>query len=642
MGSLKEKVGGTIEIQVLEDVMVPMRDGIRLATDCYLPVGMQGRGLHRAPVILERTPYDKSGISRSEVSLARPEAATRPEIARRLAQHGYAVVMQDCRGRNNSEGVFRKYLDDAHDGYDTMAWLVRQPWSNGSIGTMGFSYGAHTQCAMATQTPPGLACMYIDSGGFSNAYHGGIRRDGAFEMKQVTWAMKHALKSAERSGDLERVQTLSAQDLHDWFRRLPWARGRSPLSASPEFEDYLFEQWQHGVFSDYWKQPGLYNEGFYDRFPDVPTAIVGSWLDPYVLSCLTNYGALSARRRSTVTLLMGPWTHGKRSATHAGDIDFGPQATLDGNIAVDYLQMRLDWFGRWLKGETPVAEEHRVRVFLMGGGDGARNEDGRLNHGGRWIQSDHWPCANVSEQVLRLAWLDGRGHLSEIAQTEGTHKEYRYDPRDPVPTIGGALTSGEPIMHGGMFDQRVTPDIFVVKQDPSSSRLAERPDVLVFEGDTLTADLAIVGAVEVDLFVSSDCPDTDFTVKLVDLHPPTPDYPEGYALNITDGILRMRYRDGWDREVMMRPDVVYPITVRMLATANLFKAGHRLRIDISSSNFPQFDINPNTGEPEGDWQNTRVATNRVHMGGLHLSKVRFPVLGFEVTQTVFVEPLSDA
>jgi putative CocE/NonD family hydrolase len=159
MGSLKGKVGGTIQIQVLKDVMVPMRDGISLATDCYLPVGVHGRGLHRAPVILERTPYDKSGISRSEVSLARPEAATRPDIARRLAQHGYAVVMQDCRGRNNSEGVFRKYLDDAHDGYDTMAWLVRQPWSNGSIGTMGFSYGAHTQCAVATQTPPGLTCM---------------------------------------------------------------------------------------------------------------------------------------------------------------------------------------------------------------------------------------------------------------------------------------------------------------------------------------------------------------------------------------------------------------------------------------------------------------------------------------------------
>jgi putative CocE/NonD family hydrolase len=203
-----------------------------------------------------------------------------------------------------------------------------------------------------------------------------------------------------------------------------------------------------------------------------------------------------------------------------------------------------------------------------------------------------------------------------------------------VPTIGGALTSGEPIMHGGMFDQRVTPDIFTVEQGPSLLRLAERPDVLVFEGDTLAADLAIVGAVEVDLFVSSDCPDTDFTVKLVDLHPPTPDYPEGYAMNITDGILRMRYRDGWDREVMMEPDVVYPITVRMLATANLFKVGHRLRIDISSSNFPQFDINPNTGEPEGDWHETRVAKNRVSMGGLYPSQVRFPVLDLDAREAL--------
>jgi putative CocE/NonD family hydrolase len=575
----------------------------------------------RYPVILERTPYNKCGESRSEFSVTRPRAARRSDIARHMCRRGYVVVMQDCRGKFASGGKFHKYVDEAKDGHDLMAWLVKQPWCDPyKIGTMGFSYDAHVQSALATSRPKGLACMYIDSGGFSSAYHNGIRRGGAFEMKQVTWAHKQALKAARKKGDEELVRALTEKDIFEWFRCLPWRRGHSPLTPVPEYEEYLFDEWQEGTFSTYYQQPGMNNEGYYDMFPDVPTAIVGSWQDPYVLSCLTNYVELNRRHESRVTLLMGPWTHGNRSVTYAGDVDFGIQSTLDGNVAEDYLQMRLDWFGRWLKNQrNGVDDDSRVKFYLMGGGDGLKDENGRMRHGGRWVHSDCWPPKNVVHKVLHLEWRDdvGVGRLSESVPIEEEYAEYMYDPKDPVPTVGGAVTSGQPIMVGGCFDQRVSEGVFVVKPCPQNMPLSSRSDVLVFESEILEHDVAVVGAVEVVLRVSSDCLDTDFTAKLIDLHPPNDDYPEGFAMNVADGIFRMRYREGWDHESFMTSslDDTYEVTIRPSATANLFKAGHRIRLDVSSSNFPQFDINPNTAEPEGDWRTMRVATNRIHTGG---------------------------
>jgi len=190
-----------------------------------------------------------------------------------------------------------------------------------------------------------------------------------------------------------------------------------------------------------------------------------------------------------------------------------------------------------------------------------------------------------------------------------------------VPTIGGALTSGQPVMSGGAFDQRVAEDIFVYRGAPDGRPLAERPDVLVFQTPPLESPLVVTGPVVVRLFVSSDCVDTDFTAKLVDVYPPSDDYPDGFAMNVTDGIFRMRYRDGWDHEVRMKPETVYAIRIEPFATSNLFQAGHRLRLDISSSNYPQFDINPNTGAPEGYPSEPRVAANRIHLGGEHASHV---------------------
>ena len=613
--------GFTVE----QNVMVAMRDGVRLATDVYRPM-VDGRVIkRRLPVIMERTPYGKRRVNRSERSSEQQEAAVRPEVAAFFAREGFVVVMQDCRGRYGSEGSFTKYVNEAEDGFDTMAWLLEQAWCDGTVGTMGVSYGAHTQCALASLNPPGLACMFMDSGGFANAYQGGIRRGGAFELKQATWAYKHALLSPATLADASRAEALRHTDIVEWFRDMPWEPGHSPLSAAPEYEAYLFEQWRAGTFTDYWRQPGLYAEGYYDRFPDVPTAIVGSWYDPYVGSCTGNFTELARRKQSPVTLLMGPWTHGDRSVSYAGDVDFGPDAIMDGNVAADYLRLRLSWFNRYLRAYADENESATTSVtyFQMGGGDGRRLESGRLRHGGRWRRSAQWPPQNV---VMSTLFFGADGNLSTKPDRDGTmFLQYRFDPKDPVPTIGGALTSGQPVMQGGAFDQRTNPDVFKYKVDVEDGALADRQDVLVFVTPELEQDLIVTGVPQVDLWVSTDCPDTDFTVKLIDWYPPSDDYPQGYAMNITDGIFRLRYREGWDREIFAAAGEVYKIRIEPFATSNLFQKGHRLRIDISSSNYPHFDINPNTASPVGYASSAVIAENRVWCCAKYPSQIRLPI-----------------
>jgi len=263
--------GSGRKTRIIRDLMVPMRDGVRLATDIYLP---DGDGPF--PTILERTPYDKSAPSRSERTPSNAKPMGRAEVAAFFVANGYAVVYQDCRGRYRSEGAFVKYLSDGRDGYDTCAWIIAQPWSNGRIATMGLSYAAHTQGALGSAGAPGVVAMFVDSGGFSNAYQGGIRQGGAFELKQATWAYRSALESPEIAGDPVKRAALAAVDIRAWFQRMPWKRGDSPLSLSPEYEDYLFEQWEHGAFDEFWKQAGIYAAGFYDQIPDIPILMMSN------------------------------------------------------------------------------------------------------------------------------------------------------------------------------------------------------------------------------------------------------------------------------------------------------------------------------------------------------------------------------
>ena len=604
---------GAFDVIVQRDVMVAMRDRVQLATDIYLPA-RNGQPLPaRAPVILERTPYGKSGKTLRHASA---------EIANIYASHGYAVVFQDCRGRGNSQGEYVKYLSDGRDGYDCCAWIVNQSWSNGRIGTQGLSYSAHTQGALACLDAPGLAAMFVDSGGFSNAYQGGIRQGGAFELKQVTWAFNQALEAPEIRSDPARKAALQAVDIKGWFGRMPWSRGHSPLSLVPEYENYVFDQWEHGVFDDYWKQVGIYAAGSYDRYSDVPILWMSSWYDPYPRTATDNYIALGRRKRSPQRLILGPWTHGNNADTFAGDVDFGPAAQLAGNVAPDLLTLRLRWFDRWLKGvKSDVDSEPAVRIFVMGGGTGRKNAAGRMDHGGKWRAEKQWPLPGT---VPTSFYLHGDGELSATPpHGESPPRVYDYDPRHPVPTIGGTVTSGAPIMVGGAFDQRESPAFFGSR--PPFGPLAERADVLVFQTPPLDSDVEVTGAIEADLWIASNCPDTDFTIKLIDVYPPNEDYPQGYAMNLTDGILRCRYRDSWERPSPMTPGRLYRIKVTAFPTANLFKRGHRIRLDVSSSNFPHFDLNLNTGAPEGKGPDMRVATNRVFVDKGHASRVVLPV-----------------
>ncbi|NVJ99428.1 MAG: CocE/NonD family hydrolase [Alphaproteobacteria bacterium] len=609
----------------MQDVMVAMRDGVHLATDVYLPCafsdGAEGKSW---PVLMERTPYNKQGLNRSEKSVAHPSAQSRTEIARWFAQHGYVVVMQDCRGRYGSEGTFSKYLNEAEDGFDTMAWIVSQSWCNGKIGTFGVSYGAHTQISAACLNPPGLSCMFMDSGGFASAYHGGIRRGGAFEMKQVTWAYKHALLSPKTQADPKRREALESVVLSDWFHDLPWSPGHSPLSAAPEYEAYLFEQWQNGTYGAYWQRLGLSALDHYQDMPDIPVMILNSWYDPYVATSVTNYAGLKEGRHSPVFLTMGPWTHGQRSFSHAGDVDFGDDAIFEEHFGQTYLEYRLAWFDRYLKGKnsSQFDEEKPVELFVMGGGHGHADRSGRLKHGGNWHSFTDWPL--VTSRATPF-YLEESGRLGRHAPTQReAYQEYIYDPRQPTPTIGGAVTSGEPLMSGGAYDQREQ-DKFFGCVSPGRD-LKDRPDVISFETPALDQDLAVAGPISAKLWISSDCPDTDFVVKLIDVHPANPDFPEGFAMNITDGILRARYREDQSVPALLEQGKIYEVDIELFATANLFKKGHRVRIDIASSNFPHFDFNPNTGEPDGAWATTIRAKNRVFMDQKRPSRILLPVL----------------
>ncbi len=600
---------------------VPMRDGVRLATDVYFPKGFDGDPL---PVILERTPYNKRGESRWEyLSEDSAQPMTREALSRTMAASGYIVVMQDCRGRYCSQGSFTKYVNEAYDGFDTLEWFQSQPWCNGSIGTMGMSYGAHTQSALAALNPPGLKCMVLDSGGFWNAFHEGIRQGGAFELKQAVWAHRHAVKQAEHSGNAQALERLQREDLWHWLEHMPWRRGHSPVSAAPDYENYMFQQWTQSEYSEGWKRPGLAAQEHYSNFPDIPVLVIGSWFDPYVRTSVRHFQALSEQNRSPVHLIMGPWTHGARVRSYAGDVDFGRNAIFNTHFESSYLEYRLKWFDHCLKGKAHQRfTKSKVSYFQMGGDHGERTETGRICHGGEWHESTNFPPAN---RLSRRFFLTAPGGLVEAPSgTVETAVSLRFDPNRPTPSIGGAITSGEPVMFGGSFDQVERPDFFGCSAP--GRRLADREDVLVFETPILTDPLDVAGEIEIHLAISSDCPDTDFHARLIDVYPDPNSISEETAINIAHGLLRLRYRNSWTEPKLMTPGEIYQTSFKLTPIANRFRAGNRMRIMISGSSFPHFDVNPNTGKAQGAAQSQRVAMNRIHFGEGHRSCIDVPIV----------------
>jgi putative CocE/NonD family hydrolase len=599
-------------VSVQTDVMVPMGDHVALATDVYLPARAGQALTGKWPTILTRTPYNKS---------ARLRGSGADEIGRYFAEHGYAVVFQDTRGRYRSDGVWHMLTDDGRDGVDTCAWIARQPWSNGKVGTLGTSYVGGTQHALAMERAPELVTA-IPVDAMSNLGYAGMRNGGAFELRFWNWIFSTAGPQGSRQSR-DPATAAKLQEMKDHRRQyllnLPLRRGTTPLKLLPEYEDWLVEAMQHGQNDDFWDQNDIRDHP--DKYKDIPVYLVGGWYDSWAGNTTANFMALSRAIKGPTYLIMGPWIHGQQGASKHGQVSFGNAAAI-----ADPIAWRREWYDHWLKGidntvgkDAPFATP--VRIFVMGSGDGHRTKDGLLYHGGSWRDEHEWPLERARPTPF---FLEANGKLSPAAAAaDGGYTSFQFDPRKPVPTIGGNISSGDGILLQGAWDQRGGPHVWNAL-DPIP--LSARNDVLVFQSEPLAEDLEVTGEIEVKLWASSSAVDTDFTAKLLDVYPASPDFPGGFDLNIGDGIIRTRFREALKKEVFMQPGTVYPLTVKLYPTSNIFKRGHRVRVDVSSSNFPRFDVNPNTGEPLNNNRRTVVATNTIYHDAEHPSHILLPVI----------------
>jgi len=600
--SVRAQADPKSDVTVRTDVMVPLRDGVKLATDIYLPQGVTDK----LPTILERTPYGK------------PRDAN---TARSFAARGYAVVIQDTRGRYKSEGVWHMLSDDGRDGADTCEWIGKQPWSNGKIGMIGTSYVGGTQHAAALEKAPHLTTV-IPADAVSNPGYQSMRNAGAFELRFWNWIMTRAGDGGRQARDDPAVKsalTEMAANRKHYLLNLPVRKGATPLKLAPEYEDWLVEAMKHGANDEFWAATNILDHT--DRYKDIPVFLVGGWYDSWAGNTSANFQALSKAIKGPVYLTMGPWIHGQHGSSAHGQVTFGDEAAIR-----DPLAWRLEWYDRWLKGiDNSVGKSGQfatpVRIFVMGTGDGRKTKDGRLNHGGSWRDEHEWPLARTKYTKYYLQ--RGGGLSTELPPPVSSFTSYDFDPANPVPTIGGNISSGDGIMLQGAWDQRGGEHIWNGK---TPIPLSARRDVLVFQTEPLAEDLEVTGEIEVKLWASSDSPDTDFTAKLIDVYPSSPDFPGGFDLNLEDGIVRARFRESLRKAVLMEPGKVYEFTIKLYPTSNVFKKGHRIRVDISSSNFPRFDVNPNTGEPLGEHRRMVVATNTVVHDRAGPSHIVLPVI----------------
>jgi uncharacterized protein len=611
------------------DRRVEARDGVSLATDVYRPADPEtGDPIEEPmPALLERTPYDKRARERVE------------NAGRYYARRGYVVALQDVRGRYASDGEFYLLKNEAEDGADTVEWLVEQPYCDGQVGTMGTSYMAWVQSALATQDPKGLAAMFVNQGA-ANAWEATLRHNGAFELRWLTWALTLGAPGAQRAlSDTDLRRKLAATDTRDVLAEGPVIEGQSPLASLPNYERYVFDFATSDGESEFWDSPSLNFARHYDSMADVPTVYSGSWYDSYAKATVDNFAALSERNESDQFLIMGPWTHGGQSTwtrTFSGETDFGEAAS------VDYLETRLRFFDHYLKGEETWADQPPVRYFRMGTGDGSLAPGGRLAHGGEWDSGEAWPLPDTEFETY---YAHGDGTLStDRPDDESSSTTYEFDPRDPVPTIGGNCSSYYTLEPGGEsieelpladrrtvsitgrggHDQRTRPETFGA--EPPYGPLEGRSDVVTFRTARLEEPVEITGPIRVVVEGSTDGPDTDFTAKLIDEYPPSSEFPEGFALNLSDSICRGRYRGYRRKADLLESGEIYEFPMEPYPTANRFESGHRIRLDVSSSNYPRFDVNPNTGGPLYGDREYRVATNRVYHERAHATRIELPVL----------------
>jgi putative CocE/NonD family hydrolase len=560
------------EILIDNLAAIPMRDGVKLYADVYRPAKPG-----KYPVLVSRTPYSTERF---------PNAY---EAALFFARRGYVFVFQDVRGRHESEGKWEPFRNDLEDGYDTVEWAARQEWSNGKVGMEGGSYLGHVQWRAAMAAPPSLVAMF-PAVAATSLYHDWITLNGGWRLSfNFGWGPVRQESRIMQNPGPHTIPGLDSISYEQMQRHLP-------LIDMPRLAGRNAQFWRdwiaHPDYDGYWKP--LNAEEAFERI-GVPAHTAGGWFDIFIQGTLRGFtgmrtqGKTEAARRGS-RMLVGPWGHG--ASQKFGEMDFGPHAMVDWN------PLKLRFFDYWLKGEkNGLDAEPPVTIFVMG-----RNE---------WRGEDEYPLARTQYRNLyfssqgRANSLAGDGRLQWEEPGQGSRPDvYRYDPDNPAPSLGGNNCCGTPTPAGPM-DQRP---------------VERRGDVLVYTSDFLEQDLEVTGPVKVVLFASSDAPDTDFVAKLVDV------YPDGRAFNVCEGILRARYRESLSRPQLLRPNEVYRFEIDLVGTSNVFLPGHRIRVDITSSHFPQFDRNPNTGEPFGMGTRVRVATQTVHHAPGRASHVVLPVV----------------
>ncbi|HYA22633.1 MAG TPA: CocE/NonD family hydrolase [Terriglobales bacterium] len=604
-------------ISEAKNVMVTMRDGVKLAADIYRPARNGEPVEGRFPVILLRTPYNKDGAA---------------PLANAFVPHGYAVVLQDVRGRYNSEGHWRPHIDDPNDGFDTAQWIGAQAWCDGGIGTVGTSYEGATQHALAIGNAPYVKAM-IPRNAMSDYGRYGVRHNGAFELRFFNWVF--TLGNATGTGDAVPAAQRAAADpaaaqalvdlgnqVRDYVRALPLRPGTTPLKFAPDYESWLIEAMSHGDYDDFWKNSGASVVDHLAEYKDVPEYQTTGWYDSWGTQVANlNFVELRKNKKSLQRLIVGPWIHSRENISYAGEAQFSDDAALD------LAAFQLRWFDHWLKGmDNGVDREPAVRIYVMGGGDAHKTPEGRIFVGGHWRDEREWPLARTAPTPY---YLHAKGLLSPEKPAADRAITYEFDPRNPVPTIGGNVSSQGTLMFQGAADQRCRLDFWLCSD---TKPLSARNDVLVFQTPPLVSDIEVTGRLIVKLWASSNALDTDFTAKLVDVYPPNRDFPGGVELNIADSIVRARYRNGFGKAELLTPGQPYEFTIEMYPTSLVFKRGHRIRLDISSSNFPRFDVNPNTGEALNENRRWQVAENTIYLDGKHPSQIILPVIPWDASQ----------
>ncbi|MFB3826596.1 MAG: CocE/NonD family hydrolase [Bryobacteraceae bacterium] len=536
------------------NVPVPMRDGVRLSTNIFRPGEPE-----RAPTILFRTPYGKgSGMSENHQA---------------FVNAGYAVVVQDVRGRHGSEGVFRPLDQEGPDGYDTLEWIAAQPWSDGRVGMLGSSYLGIVQWKVALLNNPHLAAICPQVSGYDDYIDRFYSTGGAMKIGNRLLWMSQQMRAPGFKPDFGKFV------LH-----LP-LRTADQAATGQTLEMYQ-QVVEHPSYDGFWRKMSTREQIGKIR---IPVFSVGGWYDNFAQSDLEAFAALrgnSPMRR----ILIGPWPHDVRQ-TFAG-VDYGPEAS------VPLRDLQLQWFDKWLKGkDAPMLSRPPARIFVMGAN--------------RWRDESDWPPARVRYTPMYLQsrghanTLNGDGTLGPEPDPRESADRYRYDPRDPAPTRGGPVCCRPQDFPWGPMDQR---------------EVESRPDVLVYTSPPLREPVEATGPVRVVLYVSTTARDTDFTAKLVDV------WPDGHARNLTDGILRLRYRKGIDQPENAVPGRTYRIVVDAGVTSNVFLKGHRIRVEISSSNFPRFDRNPNTGGAIAEETRQVTASQVVYHGPRRRSHLLLPVV----------------